>query len=258
MKTITKSLLVAGIAALALTTVSAKSGHGTDILHLFMSEDMSDTGIEPSASGSVKVMQVTQGNANNQKLDIAVSGLSSNTVYSLAAALGGDTNVVAIANTSFTTDANGNAAIHYRKLGNGHGGGRNSSALPLDLTPVSNIRELDVVNGTNAVVLSADFTSPSQLQFLVKRWLSNSNGVSGTLRIQATANQAQFQLMATGLAPTNTYQLVLNSTPIQSGTADSQGKINISSVQTSLDVLDVSSVALWDTSSNVVLSTTLP
>lgn len=256
MKKITKSLLVAGVAALALTTVAAKNGHGTDILHLFLGESMSNTGIE-AGTGSIKVMQATQGNANNQKLDIVLKGLAPNTTYSLAAALGDSVSVVPVANTGFTTDGSGNAVIHYRKLGNGHGGGHNSSALPADLTPVSNIRELDVVNSTNSIVLSADFTSPSSLQYLVKRDIS-SNGVSATLRIHATTSQTQFQLNASGLAPTNTYQLAVNDTPVQSQDSDANGKLSISSLQGSLDILDVHSVALWDASSNVVVSTTLP
>jgi hypothetical protein len=186
--------------------------------------------------------------------------LTTNTTYQLLALIEDDTNLTQV--TEFTTDDNGNAALRYRKNGNGQGNGlgKGKSALPNALNPVSSIRELTIQNtGTQAVaVLTADLTSPDKLQYLVKRDLSTST-VDASLRIKATTSQTQFRLIAAGLNPTNDYLLVLNGGIEETNTTDENGKLVITSLlQNPTDILDLHSVELWDSISNVVLSTTLP
>ena len=221
---------------------------------------MTSQGVEPGAGGTVNAKQNQQGNANNQRLDIVLKGLTTNTTYQLLAILDDDTNLTAV--TDFTTDDSGNAALQYRRMGNGngHGGGlgHGKSALPNELNPISNIRELTILNASTQAVLTADLTSPDQLQYLVKRDLSTGN-VDALLRIKATTTQTQFRLTASGLNPTNDYLLVLNDGIVQTNTSDQSGKLVINSLlQNPTDILDLHSVALWDTSSNVVVSTELP
>ncbi len=258
-------MITAGAAAaLAVSTLLAVPPvvhkHGTDILHFFVRATMTNQGVEPGAGGSVNAKQNQQGKANNQRLDIVVKGLTTNTTYQLLALLNDDTNLTQV--TDFTTDGNGKAALQYRKMGNGngHGGGlgRGKMALPNVLDPISNIRELTVLNASTQAVLRADLTAPNQLQYLVKRDLSTGN-VDALLRIKATTKQTQFRLTASGLNPTNDYLLVLNDGIVQTNTSDANGKLVISSVlQTPTDILDLHTVALWDTASNVVVSTELP
>jgi hypothetical protein len=256
MKMITKSVLAAGVTAFAVTSMLAaphSGNNGTDILHFSVHKSFQDEGVEPGAGGNASASQNKQGNANNQKLDVSVNGLTADTTYSLFALTSDDTNNLTSIG-DFTTDSSGNKILHYRSLGNGHGGGKSKIALPGNFS-VSSIRELDVVN-TNTVILSADFTSPSSLQYLVKRDISD-NGVSASLRIKATTSQTQFKLFASGLVADTGYLLAINGSPAETDNSDSNGNLTITSFS-GLDVLDIHAVALWDTSSNVVVHTTLP
>ena len=167
-----------------------------------------------------------------------------------------DSNLVDVA--SFTTDAKGRALLDYRSLGNGHGGGRGRFSLPLSLNPVSLVREVDVVDSNLQAVLTADLTMPDRLQYLVKRDLS-TNSVRAELRIEANMRATHFDLMASGLAPTNSYLLAFNGDVIETNTASARGRLNIHAASgTPSYVLDLRSVELWDSSSNMVLQTTLP
>lgn len=252
MKYVKNSLVCAGVLTAALTAQTALGG--TDILHFQDRSTMANEGVETNATGSVNARQNEQGHANNQTLSIAVKGLTTNTTYSLFAGVVGATNLTAV--TNFTTDASGNASLQYSSKGNGHGNG-NKSPLPAELNPVSSIQELDVFNSSTQAVLSADLTMPDQLQYLIKRKLT-AGDVSAALRIKATTNETQFRLNASGLAATNDYYLVVNSGIVQTNTSDANGKLNITSLNSTLPILQVNALDLWDTSSNVVVGTTLP
>src|SRR5690242_12980014 len=109
MKTFVKEVWVAGATALAITTLAATAhAGGTDILHFSIRENFQDQGVEPGSGGSVQASQNKQGKANNQKLDIAVNGLTATNSYDLFAVIGDNPTMVLI--TNFTTDNNGQAA----------------------------------------------------------------------------------------------------------------------------------------------------
>jgi hypothetical protein len=257
LKRLVRSVVLVGTVAFAVTLLAApkpKGGggsHGTDILHYAVRKAMVIVGAESNAVGSVQAHQNAQGNANNQQLDLTVKRLAPLTNYQLWAGLGGDSNLTAV--TLFTTDTNGSAALKYRSQGNGHG----KTPLPDALDPISNVSELDVFNASTQAVLMADMTMPEQLQYLIKRDLSTNN-VSALLRIQATTKKTKFSLTASGLAPTNNYFLLVNGDVIQTNTADAKGKLKITTLPFSGSILDVRALALWDVSSNVVVSTSLP
>jgi hypothetical protein len=251
---------VAGSVALASAmffSISANAGQfGTDILHFTDHTVMTNSGVEPGATGTVLAFQREQGHADNQKLILAVKGLDTNSTYGLVAAFDSDTNFVDVA--SFVTDGKGNAILDYVDLGNGHGGGHKALPLPTNVNPVSLIREVDIVNTNMQVVLSADLTVPNHLEYLIKRDLS-TNDVRALLQIEATAKRTHFRLFATGLATNTDYLLAFNGEVVQTNTTSAKGRLDIHSLtETPPFILDVRSVALWDTSSNVVLQTELP
>jgi len=251
MKYVKTSLVCVGALATALTAQA-----GTDILHFQDRSTMTNEGVETNASGSVNASQNEQGHANNQTLAISVKGLTTNTTYSLLAGVVGATNLTAV--TNFTTDASDNASLHYSSKGNGHSNGHgNKNSLPDAVNPLSSVQELDVFNASTQAVLSADLTMPDHLQYLIKRKLT-AGDVSAALRIKATTNETQFRLNASGLAATNDYYLVVNGGIVQTNTSDAKGKLNITSLNSTLPILQVNSLDLWDTSSNVVIGTTLP
>lgn len=268
MKTLNKTkIALAGSVALAATlflaTPAGAAPGGTDITHFTVITGMTNNltgstnnGAESNADGTVMATQKEQGHADNQKLSIKVTGLNTNTTYELVADFDSDTNMVDVG--PFTTDANGNAIFEYRSLGNGHGGGHNTTALPDSLNPVSLIRELDVVNSNMQAVLTADLSAPDHLQYLIKRNLS-SGGVRASLMIEANTTHTHFRLLSAGLTPNTDYVLAFNDTPVQTNTASANGRLDIHTlVETPPFILDVRSVELWDTSSNVVLQTQLP
>jgi hypothetical protein len=280
---IQKLLVLTAGAALAFTAFTAYSGpkpekggqggnHGTDIIHLSVQVQMDNGGIITNASGSARINWNQQGNANHQALQVNVRGLDANTSYELDALLNGDTNLTS--GVSFTTDAEGNASIDLENKGqnnNGHGHGHGhghayghfkpghtTDTLPAALEPVGHINELLVLDSTGTnVVLTADFTSASSFQYLVKRNIS-SDTVNAELRIIANPGKAQVRLSASGLAAGD-YTLMLNDTAAATQTADDHGRVDIrAELANPADILLVSSVSLVDAGTNVVVSTTLP
>ena len=262
-----KSLvLCTGVAALTFSSVcvitAASKRHGTDILHFFVRKTMTNDGALTNATGRVQANQNQQGNANNQRLDIVLKNLDPAGTYQLLAVLDDDTNYTQV--SEFQPDAQGNASLNYRKVGSskgkgkGKGLGKGKNALPAALDPISDIRQLAISLYSTQAVLHADLTAPDKLQYLVKRNLS-TNDIDATLRIKATVNQTQFRLIAAGLNPTNDYLLALNGNVVQTESTDEKGALAIDSLLTNPgDILDLHSIGLWDSSSNVVLSTTLP
>jgi hypothetical protein len=126
------------------------------------------------------------------------------------------------------------------------------------LEPVGHIHQLFVLDNTGTnVVLTADFTTASSFQYLVKRNIS-SDSVNAELRIIANPGKAQVRLSASGLAAGD-YTLLLNDTAAETQTADDHGRVDIrTELANPADILSVSSVSLIDAGTNVVVSTTLP
>lgn len=250
------ALTVTGITALALAPALHAKNFGTDVLHLD-SRVVMDAGVEPDAAGVVVASEKAQGKALKQELDIELTGLDTNGVYTLEALIGDDTNLVDIA--AFVPDGNGDASIHYQTHGNGKSKGKgNSDNLPAELNPVSAISGLAVLNTNSEVVLSADMGNPQELDYLLKKNLS-SGDVSALLQIHVTKNLSKFRLMSSGLLATNSYLLVVNGEVDQSVHADKKGKLTVNSLANGpANLLNVRSLALWDSNSNVVLSAEIP
>lgn len=245
-------LILIGITVLGVLSLTAGPKRGTDILHLFTRKEMANEGVVANASGSISLGQNKQGNANNQRLDLLLSGLETNATYQLLAGVSNNPNLFQV--DEFTADNKGKAKLRYR---NGQGGGHDKKALPGELDPLSNVRSLLVVSGSN-IVLSADMTMPDTYQYLIKRSLENGN-VLGFLRVKATTQNNEFRLVASGLNPTNDYSLALNGTVAQTATSDGKGRLAINtSLPSGVDALGVHTVTLLDNTSAVVLSTTLP
>jgi hypothetical protein len=275
MKQNTKTtLLTVGMSVWALSALWAKppgaGNHGTDIVHLFATTTMVNEGIETNAAGTVAVNRNAQGHADNQFLSIDVSGLTPDSTYDLLALVGDDTGLTDVA--QFTTDDSGNATVQYSSKangngnghGHGHGHGQNAT-LPDALNPISSIQAIDVgtittldnILFTTNIVLSADLTSSDKLEYLIKRDMG-TNGVSAELRIKATADKSQFRLTASGLDASTDYLLAFNGDVVQTNTTDDHGRLSITAAPVPAEILQLRSVAVLDTSSNVVVSTSLP
>jgi len=254
MKTTTLlSLMVSGAATVAMT-VMATPNFGTDVFHYTVSATVTNEGIEPNASGSVAASLKQQGNADIQKLDIDVKGLTPGAPYELEALVDGDTNFVVVAD--FTAAADGSVSLHYQSAGNSQGNGKKQ--LPAELNPVNQIQGLVILNTNEQPVLAADLSAPHKLDYLLKSNLSTDD-ISAMLMIQANANHATVRLMASGLVTNSVYSLALDDAVVQTGTSSSKGKLTLTATSSSpLDILSVNTVSLLDSSTNIVVSTTLP
>jgi hypothetical protein len=258
-------ILLVGSALVATSGPGPHHGHsqGTDILHFFIRGTMLNDGVLTNASGMVQAEHNEQGHSDHQLLKLHVGGLDTNSAYSLYGQVGDDTNLTWV--TDFTSDSGGNASLSYANFGNGkannghgHGMGHNTSPLPAALDPVSRIRELEVDDSSTQAVLTADFTMPDVLKYLVKRDLS-TNSVDASLRIHATSTFTQFRLIADGLNPQQDYWLVLNGSVEETNTTDAEGRLMITALPADVtNILDVQSLQLWDSSSNAVIQTELP
>src|SRR6266850_6479988 len=179
----TKSLFVSGgLVLLAVGTLLASTGHkphrhGTDILHFFVNERMTNTGVIPDASGRLELRVNQQGNANHQGIHIDARNLETNATYQLAALLNDDTNLTQV--LQLNTDIKGNASVNLEDKGAGKAKGDHpgkvKKPLPAVLDPITHIREVTILDSNSVAVLTARVASADRLESLVKGDLSMTN-----------------------------------------------------------------------------------
>ncbi|HXI84535.1 MAG TPA: ice-binding family protein [Verrucomicrobiae bacterium] len=253
-KRILTGLALAGAVMFPRADAIAKQG-GTSILHFNFTSVMTNSGVEPDASGNVTGKLSQQGNANNQQLKISLANLSPSTTYQLDAFIGDDTNSTSVA--EFTTDSKGAFKVTYVKKATGNPS-PSQHPLPDALNPLRNVRELDIVNSSTQTVLQADLTDPNKLQYLVKRDLDNTGFIPaavGSLQIKATTTSTQFQLTASGLTPSTDYVLTINGNAAQTNSTDSSGNLKLTALPPGApNVLDIHALALTDLDGNLILT----
>jgi hypothetical protein len=250
MKMNTKLITILGAAVLAATTAVAKPSASTaSTVHFSIHIPLTDTGVEPGSAGTVSANEVKQGSKLNQNLVVTVSGLTSDTDYTLNAVTGGGT----VDLKDFTTDGNGKATVHLNS--NSKGGGTNSPAFP-DSFELATVTEFDVVGSGGTVLTTAD-TTPNTVQYSVKKSLTSSDTSSGTLQIKANTKKTTLNINASGLTPDTDYDLVENGNIVQTYTADSKGRLKIKAAPTPDNILDLNTVEIQQ-GGTTILSTTLP
>jgi len=253
-KRILTGLVVAG-AAMFLSHDALAMQAGTSI-HFIFNTAMTNTMVDTDARGTIRGNLNRQGNANYLNLKISLAKLAPTTTYQLVAYIGNDTNSTSV--TNFTTTSKGAFSVTYVKRGwsSASPGGQ---PLPDALSQICTVRELAIVNGSTQTVLRADLTDPDKLQYHVNNFMANTGFIPvavGALQINATKQRTQFRLQALGLTPSTTYLLAINGSVAQTNTANSAGKLNLTVLPGSTDVLGIYTLALTDGSgSNVVLTT---
>ena len=254
MKIRTITAITLSVAAGLLTQQALAKKGGTSILHFMLRATMTGTG-----TGNVEAKRNQQGGADNQRLEITVANLAAGTTYELLASTTDDTNLVAVG--EFTTDSAGSAVLDYVKKihGKASPGG---DLLPAGLDPISKLRSLEISVGGTQTVLSADITTPDTLQYLIKRAMTKDGvdtDAAASLRIKSNGSSDQLRIRASGLDSTNTYFLAINGAVADTLASDADGRLDVTAWPAgSPDALDVTSLAIWNSESNSVLSTTLP
>jgi hypothetical protein len=267
MRNILSYTVAAGLVCALTSTLTAvqpskppgPGNKGTDILHWAVRESMINENTNSTATAKLDLKQNQQGNADNQRLNLTVAGLETNTTYQIWAAIEDDTNFVHV--SDFSTDASGNSDVRLMKVGSSKGKGlaKGHQGLPSSVDPISHIRELAIGNVNTQFVFSANLTAPDKLQYLVKRRLENQDGAVADLRIKATNSKLSFKLNAWGLTATNQYFLALNNAIVSSGDSSAGGTLSFLSIPVNAaDILTIREVAIWNSASNTVISTHLP
>lgn len=246
----------------AIFAASPEIRAGTDILHLDLRKRFAGEGGSSNVVGEAITKYHQQGGAEQQRLELKLSGLETNSTLHLFAWLRNETNATFI--TSLVADDDGKLRADYSSNNSGRspGRGRGHHALPEGLSPLHQIVALTITDTSTQTVASVDFSLPDKMQFLVKRELTNvelENTATGTLRLHATTRGNRLQASTRSLTPGESYSLVLGDFVAGSEVADSKGRTDFrTSFEAPLDALGLGSVRIWNATSNVVLSTTLP
>ena len=255
----TKSVLVAGIAGLAATTMFAQSSTTAEIVQYSAKVTMSNMGTSdtPNASGTVQATESSNDNSkkktDKETLNVVAKGLDAAADYSIAATVSGSSTPIGTA----TTDSKGNLKALFSTNGNSK---KNLGAPP---TPLTSVTEVDVINSNSITVLVADMTTPTSLKFTVRKNITDSSsGAAAGLTVSTSTKRAMFGLNASGLNGGADYALRFNGTIVQTNTASGKGTLKfISPLTTTNTVVTpflLQSVELDDTNSTAVLSTTIP
>jgi hypothetical protein len=253
-------ILVGGV-ALLVTPVQAAQG-GTDILHLVLHKAASPTELASNAVGRIELRQNRQGHADNQRLRMQLSNLETNAGYQLFAWLGDGTNATYVG--PIGSSANGQARLDYWSVASRQGfhAGRGHAPLPAVLNPVSQIRALTVTDASTQAVMTADFTMPDRLEYLVKRRFNNDGvepSAQGTLRLHSNVSSARVRVAVAGLTATNDYFLAVNGMTVMTNATGSRGRLVFDgALQNPAGILDVHRIAVWNSAGTSVLSVTLP
>jgi hypothetical protein len=264
-KFIQTSILVGAFAVFAPAVLQAQGSpshhRGTDILHLSLSKSVTNDTVASGANGTVSLKYRKQGHSTVQSLDLSVSGLDAQTSYVLLSSTVSDSTLVPGA--VLQTDDTGLLKVRYSSVvtgnGNVHPVGKAKTPLPAELNPLAYVRSLVLADSvvTQALV-GANLEAPDKLNYLLKRDVS-SETVPASLQLTANNQRGQFKFQAWDLAPTNDYLLVLNGEVTQVITTDAKGRWTARfAVENPLDVLALRTVEIWDSSSNSVLTVSLP
>jgi hypothetical protein len=253
------------VSTIVLTCLSVYAGdspvqkRGTDVLHYSVREPFAAEG-GSDVRGGVYLTRKEQGNSQRQALDVVLKKLQPTNSYWLLSYPFGETNLdhtnITFA-TSFTSDARGNASLRYVTQGNGRSLGRGKQVLPDELNPVTSLGTLVVVDASTQGVAHADLMAPDKISYLVKRYLS-TNEVAANLRIKANQNHATIKLSVAGLVGDDDYVLVLNGMAAETNAASSGRLVIDRRFDDPLEVIRLRNLSLYDTQTNVVLTTDLP
>jgi hypothetical protein len=259
----TQWLIITGIVSALGTLVSTLQAdspvtrRGSSVMHYMTRNTLvaSDAGL--NVVGWVRLQHNEQGHSSKQSLQIHVNGLETNAAYKLIAIGGEETNAAPVAD--LMSDRKGRARVHYMTRGQGNGG---RNPLPESLNPLTDVHSIGLENASTQTVAHAWMADADKFQYLVKRNLTpeDTNGTAaGQISLVANQRRVHFRLLAGGLSVTNDYHLALNSEIVGTVAADEDGRVEIKVWPTNAPaVLDLRSLSLLDSGSNVVLSATLP
>ncbi len=253
-KVLSRGLVLGG--AILLSAYTAPASPVANTLNYNFRVVMTNSGVEPTARGTVFGGVILRGATDNQRLALTVSKLQANTVYHLVGLVEGSATAIAVAD--FTTDRRGGSHLIYVKSSHA-----SAHPLPVGVDPLTTLRELDLLNTNGDILLQADLTSPTGFSYVTRRALENTGfmaGAAGALRLNGSPRTTRVSVMATGLTPLTSYQLIVNDVSVAAKTSDRRGRLTLAGPRTGLPlVLDIRTVALADSTgtNNLLIATGL-
>ena len=222
---------------------------GASTLTYNINTTMKNTGILATGVGKVQARLRRKGAAINERLGIALLGLTPNSTYQLTAFIGDNTNSTNL--NGFTTNAKGAFTSSLQS-----NGGSSNPALLNALGVLSNVREIDVVNSAGLAVLQADMIDPKILTSVLSRKMDNAGflaAAAGSIQVRASQKMIRFQFQGAGFTALTAYQFNCNGLINQKYTSDKNGKLRFNltvlaagSPDTSLDVFDIHELSVSD------------
>jgi hypothetical protein len=212
---------------------------------------MTHSSVDPDAFGIVSGTLNRRGTAtDNQRLTISASKLNVNTTYYLVAYLGDNATATPVAD--FTTDRLGKAVITYVQTAIQH-------LMPTLVNPISNLRELDIVNANGDLVLQSDLANPTTFSYSLRRAMDNTGfipGASGTLWLTISPHTTRVWVLSAGLKPRDSYKLLVNGAEAAAKASYSNGRLLIVAPKTgSWLPLGIRTVSLADSTATSLILT---
>ncbi len=259
MKTKMKSVLIAGVAGLAVTTMFAQSSTTQEIVNYSVKVVMSNTGADPDTTGASGTVQATEAttdtakrNTDKETLNVTAKGLDPLTDYTVSAVQSESNTPVG----SATTDKKGNLKASFSTNTKGK---KNLGPPP---TPLTSVTEVDVVNSNSVTVLVADMNGPTSLKYTVRKDVADSDsGEVAALTVSSNTKHAMFGLSASALNPGEGYFLLFNGKVVQTNNASGKGTLKFLNPLVSTNVVTpfvLQTVEVAQTNGTPAFSTTIP
>jgi hypothetical protein len=249
-KHLVTSLLFGG--ALLLLSHAAPAAPVVNSFNYSFRVAMTNAGLDPDARATAKGNLIRRGSKDIQRLTMSASRLVPESTYHVVAVTGESDE--AMDAVDFITNRRGGSTITYHK-----NPGNPPHPLPEVMDPLSNLRELGILNADWQAVLMADLLSPSAFSYSVRREMENTGfieNVSGVLQLRGSPRVTRVSITATGLTPFTSYQLLVNGVSVTTKTSNGRGKLTVAGPKTGLPlVLDITTVALADAGDNLILVT---
>jgi hypothetical protein len=259
-------IALAGLAIAGNTTPAGAQGNGlpngTDVVH-FLYRTAMDPQEDAIATGRVETRFQQQGSSTIQALDVFLSNLEPQGTYHLFAWTDVEDQFEPLYVTNVTANARGLGSLRFLNRGESNKPlGRGRLALPDGLNPVSSIGQLIVTDSSTQAVLTASFDANGKLQYLVKKHMENEGldeDADAVLRVKVNTQSCQTRLVAVNLDPSTDYLLAVDGWPCKQLTTTSTGKlVDTQMFGNPMQMLDVDTIEIWNTSSNAVLSFVMP
>jgi hypothetical protein len=248
------------LSSVALGTALLFWSHGapaapiSNVFSYTFAATMTNTGVDTNAAGRVRGSLSQRDALDTQRLSVSVSKLDASSTQHLVAFR--DDDAAATDAAEFTTDRRGGSSINYVKSAN-----PGAHPLPAALDPITDLRELAIVNGNGDTLLRADLLEPRSFSYSLKRIMDNTGfiaGGAGVLHLRGGPHTTSAFITATGLTPLTPYLLMVNGAGSTTKTSDRRGKLTLAGPRNGLPlVLDIRTVALADsTGDNIILIVT--